>query len=121
MIVFGAVYSYAATHSVALLTAGIFIAAICMNGPLSFWWNYWPRVYPLHVRGTGESFGHNVGGRMIGTFAAVVTTQLAWIMPGSSPAMRVAFAAATLAVTVHAIALIVSIWLPEPAGVALPK
>ena len=67
-----------------LLQYGIFVAALCMNGPLSFWWNYWPRVYPVHVRGTGEGFAHNVGGRMVGTFAAVVTTQLAALMPGAS-------------------------------------
>ena len=74
VIVFSSVYFYAATHSLVLLQYGIFVAALCMNGPLSFWWNYWPRVYPVHVRGTGEGFAHNVGGRMVGTFAAVVTT-----------------------------------------------
>ena len=40
----------------------------------SFWGNYLPRVYPTHLRGTGESFAANVGGRMIGTSAALVTT-----------------------------------------------
>ena len=42
----------------------------------SFWGNYLPRVYPTHLRGTGESFAANVGGRMIGTFAAQVTVWL---------------------------------------------
>ena len=42
----------------------------------SFWGNYLPRVYPTHLRGTGESFAANVGGRMIGTCAALVTTAL---------------------------------------------
>ena len=37
----------------------------------SFWGNYLPRVYPTHLRGTGESFAANVGGRMIGTSAAL--------------------------------------------------
>ena len=37
----------------------------------SFWGNYLPRVYPTYLRGTGESFAANVGGRMIGTSAAL--------------------------------------------------
>ena len=42
------------------------------------------RVYPTHLRGTGESFAANVGGRMIGTFAALITVQLVNVMPGGS-------------------------------------
>ena len=44
LIAFSWVYFHAATHSLMLLQYGIFAAALCMNGPLSFWWNYWPRV-----------------------------------------------------------------------------
>jgi MFS family permease len=120
VIAFFSVYFYAATHSLVLLQYGIFVAALCMNGPLSFWWNYWPRVYPVHVRGTGEGFAHNVGGRMLGTFAAVVTTQVAALMPGASAAHRLAYAAAAVAVAVYAVALIASAWLPEPASDRLP-
>jgi MFS family permease len=120
VIAFSSVYFYAATHSLVLLQYGIFLAALCMNGPLSFWWNYWPRVYPVHVRGTGEGFAHNVGGRMLGTFAAVVTTQLAALMPGAGAAHRLAYAAATVAVAVYAVSLIASAWLPEPRGDRLP-
>ena len=119
-IAFAAVYFYAATHSLALLQGGIFVATLCMNGPLSFWWNYWPRIYPVHVRGTGEGFAHNVGGRILGTFAAVVTTQLATLMPGSGAAHRLALAAGTVAVAVYSLSLIVSAWLPEPASDRLP-
>jgi len=119
-IAFAAVYFYAATRSLALLQGGIFVATLCMNGPLSFWWNYWPRIYPVHVRGTGEGFAHNVGGRILGTFAAVVTTQLATLMPGSGAAHRLALAAGTVAVAVYSLSLIVSAWLPEPASDRLP-
>ncbi|MCX6128444.1 MAG: hypothetical protein NTX25_05185, partial [Proteobacteria bacterium] len=35
-----------------------------------------PKVFPLHLRGTGGSFATNVGGRMIGTSMAIVTTKL---------------------------------------------
>ena len=119
-IAFSSVYFYAATHSLVLLQYGVFIAALCMNGPLSFWWNYWPRVYPLHVRGTGEGFAQNVGGRMLGTFAAVVTTELAVFIPGSDAAHRLAYAAAIVAVVVYAVSLVASMGLPEPAGDRLP-
>jgi nitrate/nitrite transporter NarK len=121
LIVFFVVYAFAAMHSRWLLTGGVFVAALCMNGPLSFWWNYWPRVYPVHVRATGQSFGHNVGGRMIGTFGAVVTTELSRFMPGEHPAARLAYAAATVAVSVYTASLILSVWLPEPAGDQLPE
>ena len=43
----------------------------------SFWGNYLPRVYPVNLRGTGESFAANVGGRMVGTGANFLTTRLA--------------------------------------------
>ncbi len=80
----------------------------------SFWGNYLPRVYPVHLRGTGESFAANVGGRMIGTSAALLTTQFAAVMPGTTPASRLALAAAAVAALVYAVGLIASFWLPEP-------
>ena len=80
----------------------------------SFWGNYLPRVYPVHLRGTGESFAANVGGRMIGTSAALLTTQFAAMMPGTTPAARLALAAAAVAALVYAVGLIASFWLPEP-------
>ena len=54
--------------------AGIFFTGMVTIAQFSFWGNYLPRVYPTHLRGTGESFAANVGGRMIGTCAALVTT-----------------------------------------------
>ena len=59
--------------------AGLFTVA-----QFSFWGNYLPRVYPTHLRGTGESFAANVGGRMIGTSAAFVTTTLAHLDAGGN-------------------------------------
>ena len=50
--------------------AGLFTVA-----QFSFWGNYLPRVYPVHLRGTGEGFAANIGGRMIGTSFAAVTTR----------------------------------------------
>jgi hypothetical protein len=51
---------------------------------------------------------------MIGTSAALLTTQLAANMPGTTPSMRLAFAAAGVAALVYTIGLVASFWLPEP-------
>ena len=61
------------------------MAGLLTVAQFSFWGNYLPRVYPTHLRGTGESFAANIGGRMIGTSAALLTTQLANVMPGATP------------------------------------
>ena len=69
-----------------------------MSAPFTLLWNYLPRVYPTHLRGTGESFATNIGGRVLGTSAAVVTTQLANVMPGVGASARLAYSAAMDAV-----------------------
>ena len=61
---------------------GIFFAGLFTVGQFSFWGNYLPRVYPIHLRGTGESFAANIGGRMIGTSFALVASLLSTVMPG---------------------------------------
>jgi hypothetical protein len=86
----------------------------------SFWGNYLPRMYPTHLRGTGESFAANIGGRMIGTSAALVTTQLVTLMPGATAPVRLAYAAAIVGTTAYLIGVAASFWLPEPARDELP-
>jgi hypothetical protein len=86
----------------------------------SFWGNYLPRVYPTYLRGTGESFAANVGGRMIGTSAALLTTQLNNVMPGATPSTQLAYAAALVAFAVYAIGFAASFQLPEPRHDELP-
>ena len=108
------VFLVAAPHSLAMLQWGIFLLGLTIIAQFSFWGNYLPRVYPTHLRGTGESFAANVGGRMIGTCAALVTTQLVPSMPGGSPAMQLANAAAIVGTTVCIIGLAASFFLPEP-------
>ena len=56
--------------SLTLIKAGIFVAGFLTVAQFSFWGNYIPLVFPLHLRGTGESFAANIGGRVIGTAAA---------------------------------------------------
>ena len=64
--------------------------------------------------GTGESFAANIGGRMVGTSAAVLTTQITAAMPAGTPSARLAGAAAVVAALTYGIGLIASFWLPEP-------
>ncbi|WP_433965924.1 MFS transporter [Tunturiibacter gelidiferens] len=90
------------------------------NGLHSFWGNYLPRVYPTHLRGTGESFAVNIGGKTIGVSAALLTTQLANVMPGSGAGVRLSHAAGTVALLACVAGLIGSFWLPEPEGEQLP-
>ena len=118
--VFSFVYFFAATHSLTLLRYGSFLAALLMNALVSLWWNYLPRVYPTHLRGTGEGFAANIGGRVVGTSAALSTTQLANVVPGVSADARLAYSAAIVAVSVYSMALVASRWVPEPKSGQLP-
>ena len=99
---------------------GILFVGIATIAQFSFWGNYLPRVYPTHLRGTGESFAANVGGRMIGTCAALVTTRLVAFMPGGSVPVQLAYAAALVGTTAYVIGFAASFWLPEPETADLP-
>ncbi len=104
---------WAALHSLPLLRITTFLAGVVSVAQFSFWGNYLPRVYPTHLRGTGESFAVNVGGRMVGTTAATVTTTLALFMPGNA-ATQLAWACGIVGTSVFLLGLIASHWLPEP-------
>jgi MFS family permease len=120
LIVFSCVYFFAATHSLVLVKYGIFFAGLMVNGPFSLWGNYLPRMYPTHLRGTGESFAINIGARVIGASGVLLTTQLANIMPGASATARLAYSAGMVAVLAYTGSLIGSFWLREPDGAQLP-
>jgi MFS family permease len=120
LLVFSCVYFFAATHSLLLLMYGFFLASLLFNGPLSLWGNYLPRMYPTHLRGTGESFAINIGARVFGASGVLFTTQLANIMPGAGVAARLAYSAGTLAVFALSLSLIGSFWLREPEHAQLP-
>ena len=93
---------------------GIFLVGLFVIAQMSFWGNYLPRVYPTYLRGTGESFAANVGGRMIGTFGALLTTSLVASMPGASVPLKLAFAAALVGTAACVIGFAASFSLPEP-------
>ncbi len=115
------VFAIPAVSDLGMLKYGVFLAGFCTVAQFSFWGNYLPRVYPTHLRGTGEGFAANIGCRMIGTFMAVVTAQLAGSMPGATPSTKLAYAAAAVALGVYLVGFLASFALPEPQGTALPE
>src|SRR6266849_535860 len=105
------VFASFGTSSFTILKWGVFLTGITTIGQLSFWGNYLPRVYPTYLRGTGESFAANVGGRMIGTCAALLTTQLVNVMPGATAPTKLAYASAIVGTAAYVIGLAASFWL----------
>jgi MFS family permease len=110
------------TPVVTLLAVGIFLAGLCTIAQFSFWGNYLPRVYPVHLRGTGESFAANIGGRMLGTAFAWITSTVATMsfIPGESDAMKMAYTSAGVALFVYLAGSLACFFLPEPKPEALP-
>jgi len=84
----------------------------------SYFGEYLPKVFPMHLRGTGGSFATNVGGRMIGTSMAVVTTNfVAPMLAGGTDKVSpifIAQAAGYVATSLAVLALVAGMFLPEP-------
>jgi len=119
LLVVPVVFALAASSSVAAVQWGIFFCGLLTVAQFSFWGNYLPRVYPTHLRGTGEGFAANVGGRMIGTSAALATTSLVGLLPGS-PTEKLAWASAIVGLVVYVVGFAASFFLPEPKQQELP-
>jgi len=92
----------------------VLLVTLVVGAQYSFWGNYLPRVFPLHLRGTGESFAISIGARVIAPFMALATPLLSNVMPGATPTLKLAHSMALVAVLVTLVALIISRWLPEP-------
>ena len=95
-----------------------FVCGLVTVAQFSYFGEYLPKVFPLHLRGTGGSFATNVGGRMLGTsFATLNTSWLAPMLAGGAAAvkpMHVALAAGYIATGLAVVAFIVGFLLPEP-------
>jgi MFS family permease len=94
-----------------------FFCGLVTVAQFSYFGEYLPKVFPLHLRGTGGSFATNVGGRMIGTSMATLNTT--WLAPliaggGQLRPMHVALAAGYIATAMALIAFLVGLFLPEP-------
>ena len=93
------------------------ICGLLTVAQFSYFGEYLPKVFPLHLRGTGGSFATNVGGRMLGTSMAFVTTNLvAPMLAGTGPMLpaHVAQAAGYVALTIAVVSFAVGFLLPEP-------
>ena len=113
-------FAIAATTSLNWLYVGMSLAGFFTVAQFSFWGNYLPRVYPLYLRGTGESFAANIGGRLIGTSFAWLTATLAVTPDRAYAPIKVAYVAAAVGFSVYLVGLIASFWLPEPPKENLP-
>jgi hypothetical protein len=102
------VFVFLVTRDLSLLKTGVFVATMLAAAQFSFWGNYLPRMFPTHLRGTGESFAVNVGGRMIGTSFAAVTSSIA------TDPESYAHTAAVVAFGLTLVGLVMSFFLPEP-------
>jgi len=94
------------------IKAGIFVAGLFTVSQFSFWGNYIPLVFPTHLRGTGESFAANIGGRVLGTAAAWLTLTFSAATPPDP--VRIAVAGAIVAGGYALVGAILTHWLPEP-------
>jgi MFS family permease len=98
-------------------TLGVFLAGLCIVAQFSYFGEYLPKVFPVHLRGTGAAFATNVGGRMIGTAAAFLTTGvIAPLLAGAGPVTpaQVATAAGVTGLLVFGVGFLGSFFLPEP-------
>lgn len=99
-------------ESLTMIKAGVFIAGFLTVAQFSFWGNYIPLVFPVHLRGTGESFAANIGGRVIGTAAAWLTITLSQSTPPD--AAKIAWMGALVAGGYALMGTILTFGLPEP-------
>jgi MFS family permease len=97
-----------------VFATAIFFCGLLTIAQFSFLSEFLPRVFPVHLRGTGGSFATNFGGRMIGTMAATLNTEFLSKMFSGTPPMQVASAAGIIGGAVYLIALLASFLLPSP-------
>jgi MFS family permease len=98
--------------SISAIKAGVFLAGLLTVAQFSFWGNYIPLVFPTHLRGTGESFAANIGGRILGTLAAFLTLTFSAATPPDP--VKIAVVGATVAGVYALLGTILTQWLPEP-------
>jgi MFS family permease len=108
------------SYNLTVCQLGIAAASFLVIAQFSFWGNYLPRVYPTHLRGTGESFAANVGARMFGTSAQGLTSYImapyviAALFPLLDRTANTAYAAAATAALLLLLGVILTSWLPQP-------
>ena len=95
----------------------MFLCGFLVVGQFTFWGNMLPKLFPIHLRGTGESFAANIGGRLIGTSFAWISTTIAaasfWPEDFNVP-KKMAYTAAAVGGLLFLAGYVVSGHLPEP-------
>jgi MFS family permease len=114
VILFPITYFHLVHEDYHVFAAAIFFCGLLTVAQFSFLSEFLPRVFPMHLRGTGGSFATNFGGRMIGTMAAFLNTDILANMFSGTPPMQVAKAAGVIGASVYAIALLAIFFLPSP-------
>lgn len=115
LVLFPVTYLLLYHQSASAMQWGIFACGLMVVSQFSYFGEYLPKVFPVHLRGTGGSFATNVGGRMIGTSASFLTTNILAPMVGSKLTFdQVAMACGLVGAVVFAIALVLTFFLPEP-------
>jgi MFS family permease len=117
VVLFPVTYLYLRQEDYALFAAAIFFCGLLTVSQMSYMAEYLPKVFPVHLRGTGGGFATNVGARMIGTMAATLNTEvLAGLLsdPSVPNPVKVAKAAAVIGGAAFAVALVASFLLPPP-------
>jgi len=89
-------------------TAGIFALGLLTVAQFSYWGNYLPLVYPTYLRGTGEAFAANIGGRMLGTSAALLVTSMVRFMPGGNASRQLSYAAGIVGLLSYVVGFVAS-------------
>ena len=118
------IFGFLIANSLSTAYIGVFIAGLLVIGQFTFWGNMLPRYFPVHLRGTGESFAANIGGRLIGTsfaFLVFTITDEKWqsLFPQSLHGtagfpMRVAYTTAAIGFLVFALGWVIAGKLPDP-------
>jgi MFS family permease len=116
LIIIPVVWFWVFPHAPEYFTLGVFLAGACIVAQFSYFGEYLPKVFPVHLRGTGGAFATNVGGRMIGTAAAFLTTNIIapMLTVQANPFEKVAYAAGLTGVIVFVVAFLASFFLPQP-------
>jgi MFS family permease len=107
-------FVYLVSQDYVIFATAFFFCGLLTVAQFSFLSEFLPRVFPMHLRGTGGSFATNFGGRMIGTMAATLNTGFLSKQFHGTPPMQVAYAAAAIGGSAFVIALLASFLLPAP-------
>ena len=107
-------YFYFFRHEPGLFPWGMALCGLLTVAQFSYFGELLPKVFPVHLRGTGGAFATNVGGRMLGTSAAFVTANLLAPHLGGTTFEQVATAAGIVGTVTFVVGVALSFALPEP-------